>query len=279
MLRAGLARVARPAKGLFRRVISDWVFVTTPDGRTLQGGLDQVDVLSAVASDRYESGTLSAFRASLRPGARVLDLGANIGVFATLAGLAVGGAGEVIAVEPDERNLRHLRANLRRLGLTNVDVIPSAIAGTTGTMRFAQAVTPTNSTLYSSILEDGRIAAVIEVPTITVDDLLGDRRVDVVKVDVQGSELACLDGMRTTLERNPDLVMFLEFEEMTLRATGSSPEAFIARLRTHFAQVLVIDEERKVLVQPEAWRLRDWQNVLCAPGSFIPNLPHAGGSH
>jgi FkbM family methyltransferase len=275
MLRAGLAGVAEPARSLLRRIVADRVMITTPYGQALQGGQAHLAVMSLLAGGRYERATLSLFQASLHPGARVLDLGANIGVFTTIAAREIGPKGEVIAVEPDERNLRHLRANVRRLGLNNVDIVVKAVADVTGTALLQQAELPSSSTLYPLLVGESQKAGVVEVPTITIDDLVAGRTVDVIKMDVQGAELAALDGMIHTLEQNPHLILFIELEEITLRAAGSSTEALISRLRSHFAQVMVVDEERRVLVDPDAWNMQLWQNLLCAPLSFIPSLPAA----
>jgi FkbM family methyltransferase len=272
MIRLRLASLAVWAQGILGNVVAEPIVITTPDGRSLQGSVDHLRELSTAASGDYEAGTVTLFRASIHPGARVLDLGANIGVFTTLAAREVGPGGQVLAVEPDERNLRHLRANVDRLGLGNVEIVPGAVADLTGSASLHQAASPTRSTLYAGFLTKRPSGGVVEVPTITVDDLLAGRAVDVIKMDIEGAESAALDGMSRTLASNPDLVMFLEFEEGSLRAVGSSPEALVARLRARFAQVLVVDEKERALVDPDRWRMHVWQNLVCAPSSFIASV-------
>src|SRR5436190_10823798 len=62
----------------------------------------------------------------LRPGMTFVDAGANIGYFSVLGSQLVGPEGRVFAVEPDPLNLAILRANLERLGCSNVTVLPVA---------------------------------------------------------------------------------------------------------------------------------------------------------
>lgn len=42
-------------------------------------------------------------------------------------------------------------------------------------------------------------------------------------------------------------------------------------------QVLVVDEEHRAFVDPNAWTMHVWQNLLCAPASFTPNLAVLAG--
>ena len=53
----------------------------------------------------YEPETVRLFRENLRPGDTMLDIGANEGFFAALAGSLVGAAGTVLAVEPQSRQI------------------------------------------------------------------------------------------------------------------------------------------------------------------------------
>ena len=273
MRRFGLTRFAADGQRLLRRAGGDVVEVRTPEGTLVQGSVDQIAEISDVAQGRYEAGTLALFRASLWPGARALDLGANIGVFTMVAARAVGPAGLVIAVEPDPRNLRYLEANIARQGFTNVEIVKAAVAAQAGIARFHSAMVATNSTLYPELLREDEATTTFDVATITVDDLLAGRSVDVIKMDIEGAEWATLDGMARTIDANPGSVLFIEYEEGTLRAAGATPAGLVERLRSHWAQVYVIDERRSVLVEPDEWNLLIWQNLICAPASFEPDLP------
>ena len=61
----------------------------------------------------------------------------------------------------------------------------------------------------------------VEVQTRRIDDIVGDRRVSFIKMDIEGSEYKALLGARETiLQSHPPLL--IELNEKTLRACGSS---------------------------------------------------------
>jgi hypothetical protein len=58
---------------------------------------------------RFEAQAAEVLRNWIRPGATVIDIGANMGFFTLRFARCVGPTGRVIAVEPETENLRHLR--------------------------------------------------------------------------------------------------------------------------------------------------------------------------
>ncbi|HEX9841452.1 MAG TPA: FkbM family methyltransferase, partial [bacterium] len=68
----------------------------------------------------WEPCETEAFRAALRPGRAVLDVGANVGHYTLVAARAVGPRGHVWAFEPAPRPFAALTANVRLNGLRNV---------------------------------------------------------------------------------------------------------------------------------------------------------------
>ena len=70
------------------------------------------------------------------PGDLVFDIGAHAGFTTCMLARMVGPEGQVIAFEPDEVSGEYLTQNVKRLGLTNVAVVPKAIDAKTGTAQF-----------------------------------------------------------------------------------------------------------------------------------------------
>jgi tRNA/tmRNA/rRNA uracil-C5-methylase (TrmA/RlmC/RlmD family) len=71
--------------------------------------------------------------AAPRPGERALDLYAGVGLFSAALAGAVGGSGQVLAVESDVEASAHARANLAAYG--NVVVVPSRVDDAFGVAR------------------------------------------------------------------------------------------------------------------------------------------------
>ena len=243
------AKLAAPLDQLWLRgpaaLTQDYRFVTV-DGFRLCGSRQHQLMLYWLAKSTYERHTRKLFRASLEPRMRVLDLGANIGWYSLLAAAAVGPTGAVHAFEPDPSNCRFLRHNVALNGLAGiVRVSPQAVTDYSGTMRFFAH--PGNSLLSSAVLT-GADGDAIEVECTTVDDALpADESIDVVKLDVEGAELAALEGMRRTLARSQRLVMFVECCPHAVAQAGGSVAQLLEVLEGHDFRVELIHEKQRTV--------------------------------
>jgi FkbM family methyltransferase len=171
-------------------------------------------------SDRRER---AHFRSIIRPGMTVVDIGANIGVYARFFARCVGPTGRVIAFEPEMQNVRLLRETVRNL--PQVTVVHAAVSDRTGTLALFVA-DDLNVDHHSYDTGDGRASVIIDA--VSLDDYFRDGgRVDVVKIDVQGAEMAVLYGAKQLLANNPHIELLLEFWPWGLRNAGASAEAFL----------------------------------------------------
>ena len=177
-----------------------------------------------------ERAMFDLLRRHLRPGDVFVDGGANIGIYTVLASRLVGETGKVIAVEmmPDTaaRLERHVEANAIHDVVTIVRAALSDTAGQTLTAsvelgRYGQA--SISGEARSTCLAVQRV----EVPTITLDDLCGDvDAVRMIKLDLEGAELAALKGGVNTLSKTDGLV----YESIgKLRNENDPVEEFLRR--------------------------------------------------
>jgi FkbM family methyltransferase len=125
----------------------------------------------------------------------MLDIGAAAGYYTLLATRLVGPTGRVIAFEPDPVNLRYLRAHVRQNRLTNVSVLPIAIADSKGTARFGGGT----GTGTGRICGHGSHEVFLE----RLDDLAEREALAPhhIKIDVEGSEPAVLRGGEQLIRR------------------------------------------------------------------------------
>jgi len=162
----------------------------------------------------------------VRPGMRVVDVGANIGYYLLMFERFVGPAGSVVCIEPSPPNLEELERNVSANGLSNVMVHRVAVGGEEGTTGLRDGI--------NSGVTDGEDGA-YEVPLRTLDSLL-DEGVDFVKIDVEGYEAAVLQGAQQVLARDRP-VLFVEFHPHLVTRFGSSLEAVLGAIRPHYGQV------------------------------------------
>jgi FkbM family methyltransferase len=139
------------------------------------------------------------------PGHTIWDIGANVGLFSFAAATAAGTEGYVLAVEPDTALAGLLRrsAGLNRAAAV-VEVLPTAVSAEVSVARFhvAQRNKATSHLDgYGTAMAGGKRSTVL-VPTVTLDWLAGQFPVpDVLKIDVEGAELAVLTGGSAVLGR------------------------------------------------------------------------------
>jgi FkbM family methyltransferase len=170
------------------------------------------------------------FAAQIEAGMVVFDVGANLGFYTSLFARLVGPAGRVHAFEPDPLSFGLLAR--RTAKLANVESHQTAVGDHTGHITlYCHRSNRADNRVHPSLGDE--TAEAVEVPLITLDDYCAAHRidrVDAVKIDVQGVEVAVLTGFEDTLARAQPRWLLIEFSPGHLRAAGSSPEAFWAIL-------------------------------------------------
>ncbi len=172
-------------------------------------------------------------------GMRVVDVGANVGVYTSLFAQLVGSSGRVIALEPAPDNWRALNKALTTNRWNNVEIYQVAAADQSGRMCFERSFY--NSGNNALCLESGRDGAE-SVEVVRLDDLLAGRRVDFIKIDVQGWEAAVLRGSEQTLERNRPLRVRAEVWPAGLIRAGSSTDEVVELLEARGLQINADDK-------------------------------------
>ncbi|MBN1888132.1 MAG: FkbM family methyltransferase [Thermoflexales bacterium] len=158
----------------------------------------------------------------LQPGSTVLDLGAHIGTF-SLAAAALGY--RVASVEASPYNVDLLKTSVARNKFDQVHVIAAAVSDQPGSLEFV-SLGP-----YGFVSSPTMKGESTQVPALTVDDLLarlGWDRVDLIKMDIEGSEVAAIRGMSGLLSRDDAPPVVYESNGHTLRLFGETPNRLMA---------------------------------------------------
>lgn len=257
-----LSKLAHYSESLMRRVLGDPVAVDVEDLR-LQGPFESRWMLARLKAHCFEPFEMQLVKDAIRPGMTVLDIGANIGLYSLIASRRVGDEGVVYAFEPDPRNQAQLQVNVAVNKCRNIRIFDSAVGESAGSGIFQLAQAPTHSSFFRS-MGDMPLAGTIEADVVAIDDVVGDHEtIDVIKMDIEGGEAAALRGMRSTLRRNPNLRMFIEFEPSALRSAGWSPEDVLSSLQALFEKIYVIDEATEKLIPITDATLGRTQSLYC----------------
>lgn len=186
-----------------------------------------------------------AFLEAVTPGASVLDLGSHLGVF-SLSASALGARVLAVDANPEHTRLLALAAEENHFG--DLHVANVALADSPDTVRFVPR------SIHGHVLALGEADdQAIDVTATTVDRLLDDLgwdHLDVIKMDIEGSEMAALRGMARLFERGCRPTMVIESNASMLAGQGSSVPALRSVLAEMGYEVLLIDHLRPgVLVE------------------------------
>ena len=198
----------------------------------------------AVTGD-YEPVVSRTIRGLLKPGGVFVDVGANYGWHSLGAARTVGPGGRVISIEPNPRNAGLLRRSAAANGFSHLTVVAVAAGDADG---FGALETDGSNgrivAIDTEITE--ALACSFVVPLRRLDGILEidvDRPVDVMKIDVEGFELAALNGGRAVIERDRPVIV-TEFFPRALLATGRiDPELYLDALRDLGYSISVIGRD------------------------------------
>jgi FkbM family methyltransferase len=147
----------------------------------------------------YEADHVSAIQKLIHPGMVIYDVGANAGYYTLAFSRLVGESGHIFSFEPEARNADLLRRHLKMNHINNVSFVQTAVSNAVGMAGFEGAASTGRISDVSSYL----------VPTTSLDEFVaaGNPPPSLVKMDIEGGEIAGLEGARGILEQRNTLWM------------------------------------------------------------------------
>jgi FkbM family methyltransferase len=185
---------------------------------------DTVITPCLLAGRTFERMTVLSLSYLVKPGDRVVDVGANIGYFTLLLARLVGPAGQVFAFEPDARAFKLLRRNVEANGYKNVVLVNKAVGRQPGQARLY---------LNHANRGDNRLMPTgdwlsVEVEMTTLDAAV-EGNVGFIKIDVQGYEEEVLAGAGRLLAL-PSVALAVEVWPEGLHQAGASLDGLLGTL-------------------------------------------------
>src|SRR5438094_973156 len=176
------------------------------DGFALRLDLGDPLQRAMAAQRRYESDVTWVYPYLLRPGDRVVDGGAHIGYLTLLASRCVGPSGEVHAFEPVPRTFAALGENVRLNHATNIRTNRVALGARAGELELEVPIDPEGEGLLAWGATSVRLrrGPIERAPAMTLDEYArgyGFARIALLKLDLEGAELAALGGSLVRLLR------------------------------------------------------------------------------
>jgi FkbM family methyltransferase len=189
-------------------------------------------------------------------GANVVDGGANAGLHAMPLRDLVGPSGRLTCFEPSPQPAAALRRNLAdAIAAGYAEVRQEALGHENSTMTFIiDPKNPALSRIMSHLDRPREDEEKIAVPVVRLDDALGDRRIDFIKLDLEGYDFNALRGAEGILSAARPPVVFENSRAWAARRFGYTADDFFG----FFDRIgYLIWDLHNVALVPESWARED----------------------
>ncbi len=176
-------------------------------------------------ADRAERQLL---RKILFPGAVVVDVGANIGIYSNFLSRCVGPTGLVHSFEPSPDNFKRLCAATEKV--SNVRLSQAAVGERSGECKLY--ISEKLNVDHRTYKADGNLRRAVPTEMVALDDYFKPgQRVDLIKMDIQGYELHALRGAKRVSEENADITLLVELWPSGLEQAGVNWKDLVEMLK------------------------------------------------
>jgi len=171
----------------------------------------------------YEKELGDLLKKLIKPDHIFIDIGANLGYFSLLVA-ASSPTVKVISFEPVDEHFRKINANIAVNDIKNISVFHAAVGDIAEEKEMF--ISGADNSGMSSFHEPENYSGKKEkVKVVTLDDWIktsGLSKVDIIKLDIEGSEVAALRGMKEVLQ-NFKPVVIVEINPETLAMFNLKP--------------------------------------------------------
>lgn len=157
----------------------------------------------AVAGIDYEP-EMRWFLDQMKPDQCFIDVGANVGIYSLHASRRLGNRGKVHAFEPTPETFDTLNQNIRLNSFINIESHKLALSDHCGILHLVAGDRPASNA--TSVEGSG-----LSIQALTLDEFREthpDRKIDFIKVDIEGGEEAFFRGGKDALRRDNPVILF-----------------------------------------------------------------------
>jgi FkbM family methyltransferase len=195
---------------------------------------------SLLQQGEYDWQQIVVLRSLVGTSSRLIFAGAHIGAL-LIPIVRAAGTRTVFAYEPSPRNFKLLNMNLALNEIDGVVVRNTALGEWSGKIRFTENRINTGNSRVA--MSNGEL----DVPVDTLDRSvpLEWESIDLIVMDIEGSEVAAMRGGRATLAKTQRL--YVEYAPEQLQEQGSTTEEFVALARRFFKSAYIMDGSMKFI--------------------------------
>lgn len=220
----------------------------------------------SVFKNKQDAFEIELLKKHIKKGNTVLDIGANIGFYATILSDIVGENGKIHCFEPDATNFVHLKKETS--SYTNIIINNKAVGPKTEKIKI---YTSKELNVDHRTYKPEQYDKEIEIDAVSIDEYMAGTRVDFIKMDIQGFEMEAMKGMKETLKKNPNVKMISEFWPYGLKKAGSSVRDYFTLLKELDFKIEILKENKlevltlEKVLQLEPLDEEHYFNILVTP--------------
>ncbi len=236
-----------PLKALIKRLwwrvrwqLTDQPYII-PFAETLKIVIPKTGSGAAIYYQEFsEPQTADFFLRFLRPGMVIFDIGSHIGEYTLLAAKVVGSSGQIHTFEPQSHLFPILSKSVEMNGFTQVILNCTAVSDHVGEIEFQVLNEPSLSSIRKQLLSD-QSAKIVSVACTSLDAywLNQQRKIDLIKVDVEGAEKFVFQGGIRLINLPPQEapVWIFEYAPNSYADFGYQPDEILQLLQQHDYEV------------------------------------------
>ncbi len=224
----------------------------------------------------YDPNVVVAINALLPKDGVFIDVGANMGYCSLLADRIVGEDGKIFAIEPSERDFLRLLDNVSINKLRNINSYRLVISDKEG--EALVSIAPEERSALNTVATEFNYKGIEKiktekVPSTTIDifvDKEGLDKIDVIKMDIESSELSALKGAKNSIEKYRPAII-LGFNKNAFKTNHISCEEIEKILSEHRYIIYSLVEEPTFAFK----EIKDLSNyngkiIFCLHESLVP---------
>lgn len=203
------------------RAIGRWqssdrsLYIKTLHGASLSVDYDNLDTYATIYNEGgcWDANVMTCCRAILRGGDVFYDIGANTGLFALDMAKSISNL-TVFAFEPQPSLAKHIRRSIEANGFDQVTLLEVLLGKEEG----ESSLFLTSHSIHASVIPREEHYRELKRPLRTLDGLLAAGELappDVIKIDVEGSELRVFEGAETILKSHQPSLVFEADDNMS----------------------------------------------------------------
>ena len=218
----------------------------------------------------WEKEETEFFKNTIKKGMNIVDIGSNIGYFSLLFSKLVGQKGKIYSIEPDPINFKLLLKNIQANRAENVILFQKAVSNHNGhaTLFLSEKNKGDHRIFDFHVFEDDTNRKSIDVECFKLDSLLSDsKKIDIIKMDIQGAEYLAIEGMNNIITKNPNIQLLTEFWPYGIEKSGHSPKEFIEQLTKIGFGIFIIKNNKLICFENEPlienYGIKEHCNLIC----------------